>query len=41
MIEGTEVNIDMNYADQSISCLECGKYWTDIYKLVDVEEIEE
>ena len=32
---------DGEEATQDIKCLECGKVWTDIYTLTDVEEIQE
>ncbi len=41
-IEGASVKIDAGSASQDITCLNksCGRYWTDIYRLVDIEECE-
>jgi len=29
---------DCNYLTRDIQCLDCGKMWTDIYTLSDIEE---
>ena len=41
-IEGSSVEIDAGSASQDITCLndKCGKSWTDIYQLIDVEELK-
>lgn len=31
---------DAGYITQSITCLDCEKSWTDVYKLIDIEEDE-
>jgi hypothetical protein len=40
-ITGEEVEIEENMATQEVFCSDCERGWRDIYKLVDVEEIEE
>uniref|UniRef100_A0A6M3M5T5 Uncharacterized protein n=1 Tax=viral metagenome TaxID=1070528 RepID=A0A6M3M5T5_9ZZZZ len=37
-IQGGFIEVDAGSAWQSIDCLECGKGWKDIYRLVDIEE---
>jgi len=39
-IEGSSVEIDAGYASQEITCLndKCRRSWTDVYRLIDVEE---
>ena len=37
-IEGGFVEIDGNDALQEVSCLECSKTWTDVYKRSDIRE---
>jgi len=39
-IKGGFVQIDAGSAWQEIECLDCGKLWKDIYRLVDIEEDE-
>ena len=38
-IEGEAVEIDDGIAWQPIRCLDCNKNWSDLYKLIGVEEI--
>lgn len=38
MIEGGAVDIENGYALQGMSCLDCNKSWTDIYRLVSIRE---
>lgn len=38
-IEGSSVEISNDRAYQTVSCNDCDKRWTDIYKLSDVEEV--
>ena len=35
-IEGTELTVDEGVCTQGISCTECGRQWTDVYRLVGV-----
>jgi transposase-like protein len=37
-IEGHSVDIDQGAASQAINCLDCGKEWSDIYRLTGFEE---
>ena len=37
---GSHVEIEYACCFQNIRCSTCGKEWTDIYKLVNVEEVE-
>ena len=37
-IEGGRIAIDRDRAELDVKCSDCGKYWTDIYKLVAIEE---
>ena len=39
-ISAGQVDIDGGYASQEVSCV-CGARWIDIYKLIDVERVEE
>jgi len=39
-IEGDAIEVDCDYAWQTVRCVDCNKAWEDIYKLVDVEEKE-
>ena len=39
-ITGSAVEVDADSAWQEVSCTDCERSWQDIYKLVDVEEIE-
>jgi hypothetical protein len=41
MIEGDSVEVDSGHASQEVHCVDCGREWRDIYKLVDVEASEE
>jgi transcription elongation factor Elf1 len=35
----SHANFDGNIVTEDISCGECDKEWTDIYKLINIEEI--
>lgn len=37
-LEGGFIEVDAGGCWQAISCPSCGKRWTDVYKLVDIEE---
>ena len=37
-IEGTEVHIEAGYAYQDMMCDECGRGWTDTYRLTGYAE---
>ena len=37
-VEGGERNSDDSITTQYVSCHDCGKSWTDIYKLIDIQE---
>jgi len=37
-IEGGGVEVDDNAAIQGVKCLDCGRSWSDVYRLVDVRE---
>ncbi len=39
-LEGSNWNCDSGAAWQDISCTDCGAYWTDIYNLVGMTDIE-
>ena len=39
-ITGSSVEVEAGGAYQTITCEECGKSWLDIYKLVDIQEID-
>jgi len=38
-IQAEWMEIDGSVAQQDIYCESCYKYWTDVYRLVDVEEV--
>ena len=37
-IEGGAVDIDANIATQPMNCTECGRHWTDVFRLVSIVE---
>ena len=37
-IQGGAVDIDNGIALQGMSCLDCDKSWTDVYRLVNIKE---
>jgi len=39
-IEGGAIDVDGPEAWQKVTCIDCEKVWNDVYKLVDVEEID-
>lgn len=38
-IEGRAVEVEHGTCQQVVSCNDCLKYWVDIYKLNDIEEV--
>jgi len=40
-IEGGSIDVDGNETWQKVRCLDCDRVWNDLYKLYDVEEVEE
>jgi len=40
-VEGGSMDVDTGYVSQEVTCLECDSTWNDLYKLIDVVEIEE
>lgn len=40
-IEGRFVEVTDGGANQKITCNDCGKRWFDLYKLVDIQELED
>jgi len=40
-ISGGFVEIDSGEANQKIDCMDCGKRWRDVYRLVDMEELSD
>lgn len=36
-IEGSSWDVYNEYAQQEVSCVNCGAAWDDIYRLVDIE----
>lgn len=39
-IEGHQHDYSAEYVYQNIVCLDCGKEWTDVYKLIGYEPVE-
>ena len=40
-ITGGSVAVDANRAWREVDCQQCGRNWTDLYRLIDVVEVEE
>lgn len=40
-IGGRAVEVEAGTATQGVSCHACRKYWTDIYKIVDVSHMDD
>jgi transcription elongation factor Elf1 len=39
-ISGGRIEVDSDSAWQEVVCSSCGFRWNDIYKLIDIEEVE-
>jgi len=40
-VSGESVEISNGQATQNVDCLECGSYWTDVYKLTKYDNLHD